>query len=409
MKGMRWGRAGSVGLISVSLVFSGSSAVAVPQPTPPTATVSKGTYFSKTFRTRLSVARNGWVPQRIVVRGSGVRRVLRGKSRTLRLAPGRYRVTVDYREELPAKKGSLSRLRKQGAAISWDGSVQPVSVVDETKWVWDSTIAPNKGVYYRDGFIDPAVVQAYALDLGASVEGRLACLHDYGDLGYDTDSGSVAVAQDDPRLFKPPPESTWLAWPYGPEPDEPGQRNWKPTGNTAFRACSTSYYAFKADQVPADYSWDPIDNYWKWVLRLPDGDWVGHTETRVVGKKWVGTVTAVLPDGSTYQSPVESLEYEIGDPEFPRVRLTLQSGTAPKLKSAQVTGKVRVRAVNAKWPSRGEVKAIKIGMSKAEVFRIIGSAGSLEVKAAGLEVRQWWSGYSVTIGFRGGRVASIVY
>ncbi len=73
---------------------------------------------------------------------------------------------------------------------------------------------------------------------------------------------------------------------------------------------------------------------------------------------------------------------------------------------------IRVQAYNRKCMSTAERRRIRIGMSLDEVRRIIGSNGYVEVRGV-VTVRSWigcgWDSDDITVGFVGGRVASIVY
>ncbi len=92
------------------------------------------------------------------------------------------------------------------------------------------------------------------------------------------------------------------------------------------------------------------------------------------------------------------------DPGSPRLsRLT----AAPRVDRAF---RFVVKPRNSPLVSLGEAKAIRLGMTFAQVFRIVGSYGHQEVKASGLQVRSYPTSYqdlSMVLGFTGGRVASI--
>lgn len=436
---MRSGAVALVGLLITGLGAAGSPAAAMKDPRPPTAHVSKGTYFSTRYKTRFNVRRSGWDVKRIVVRGKGFHRVIRGTRRSLMLAPGAYRVAVDYVEEPdppPSNWESLWDLDFEGAMFTLMGGEQVVSTISVRRWDWDPMADPNKGYDYKGSYESEANVVKWATRVGAVLDGRLACLTtrygvDPSQLVYYYDDDSlryVLVARDDPRIYAPPEQTHWFDYNRDSVPEEPGKVQWQlyytdPSGGR----CD---FAFRAGQVPMDYDWNTVLNRTPWIARLPDGNWRLHEEQVPWTKRWVGTVTAVLPDGGvTYESQVESLERWSGqspdlgnwrpptDPEFPytfpaaaKLRLKRETlPTPPALKSTTVASQFKVRAVNSRWVSRGEAKAIKMGMSKDRVFQIIGSKGSLEVRASGVEVRQWGGWDLLTIGFRNGRVASIVY
>lgn len=414
---MRWGIAVVLPL-SCSLLVPAGPVVASSKPAPAAASVDKGTYFSKTYKTKIRAPNDGWTTKKIIIRGQGTRKEFSGRSGVVLLRPGRYQVTrVYYTLKRPDPNLSLKSLPK-GTQVTYDGSVRAEETSKRSVWKWDPLLDQNKGLAYPYGpYEDPV---AHAQDIGGTYLGRLACLReDLGRFFYFTGSDysadRVYVAEDDPRIYTPPVESPYFVTPesYSYAPDTPGQRQWS-KGTVTVSPC-VYRLAFRLGQAPSDYDFAVYGwNQWKQVFQLPDGNWYQTTEEYVSSFRWRGTVTAMLPSGAVYKGAAlgPSSGTETGAASGLR-RGTLDLQPMPGWnRTKRIARTFPVKAVNAGWASNAEVRAIRMGMTKSQVFRIIGSAGSLEVRASGLEVRQWygrWGGLMVTVGFSAGRVASIVY
>lgn len=400
--------------LASSLLFPAGPALGSSKPTPPTVSVTKGTYFSKSYKANIRAPKDGWITKSVLIAGKGIRKKFAGISGKLLLPPGRYRLTrVYYVLKRPGSVISLKSL-PEGAKVIHEGSVVVAATTRNDVWKWDPLLDQNKGLAYLWDYQDPLF---YARDTGGSYLGRLACLNEslgqlYYNNGDDYFNDQVSVADDDPRIYEPAEESPYLVYSSSLAPETPGQRHWF-DGHLGVSPCP-SRRAFRLGQEPSDFSYTAHWNHWRHVVQLPDGNWYQTTEQSPSSYRWRGTATVTLPSGVTYKGaamgPKVTTESKAASS---RRSGTLDLQPMPGLtRTKRIVKTVNVRGVNAGWASNAEVRAIKMGMSKSEVFRIIGSAGSLEVRASGLEVRQWygrWGDLMVTVGFSGGRVASIVY
>ena len=393
------------------VAFPVSSATADTKPSPPRASVEKGTYFTKKFQTRIRAPGDGWTTKRVILRGHGVRRAVTGKSLRVALKPGRYKVTrIYYALKRPRSKVKLKSLPNT-AVVAYEGSVRILQVGHRSYWEWDPLLATNKGVGYLNQWFDPA---PYANETGGRLLGKLACLK--SDLGkyYYQDGPDyydrVLVSLDDPRIYEPPEGSKWYPDRDSSAPAVEGRLHWRESSAPSLDACFD--YAFRIVQTPADY--DYKYNYWSYALELPDGNWIQKTEEYPTQFGWEGTATARLPNGWTYQGAVSAAAAD-SEPaaaaakRYGYLQLQPRRGTN---RTKRVSGHIIIRAVNAGWASQAEVNAIKIGMTKSTVNRIIGSNGRRAIRAPVTEVRQWygkWGDLVLTIGFRNGQVASLVY
>ncbi len=121
------------------------------------------------------------------------------------------------------------------------------------------------------------------------------------------------------------------------------------------------------------------------TVRIRCADWDGVWG---VEETWSGLTTPTLTLDDVQEVPVD-----------------LQ--TARILKGQWVTQNLTVTPKNAPWPTFGEFKAIRIGMTLQQVKRVVGSAGRLESKGTGFQIRTFYDDMSVT--FLRGRVDSKIW
>lgn len=126
-------------------------------------------------------------------------------------------------------------------------------------------------------------------------------------------------------------------------------------------------------------------------------------------RRFTGTLTCTYAGQGTYTAPLDYRFWPSFESSGPPRNTQLTKVSGGKRWTQKRT--ILVKAQNSNAASRQEARAIKIGMSKADVKRIIGSGGDQEVRAAGgVEVRSYYTTYSdidLIIGYNGGRVSSI--
>lgn len=132
---------------------------------------------------------------------------------------------------------------------------------------------------------------------------------------------------------------------------------------------------------------EPSDFNFTVVVRIVcqdwDGIWSGEVRYRGSPKPYL-----TLADVAYYQVYLDPETFQIFQGQWVVQRFT-------------------VTAKNAPWPTFGEFKAIRIGMTFDQVKRIVGSAGRLESKGTGFQTRIYWDDMAVT--FFGGRVETKVW
>lgn len=385
--------------------------------------VSKGDYFSSTYKVNITDRQDEWDTQWLRIKGGGVSQRWRKASVTTRLKPGKYKVVWRTKVGWPG----LARLAKEGrATITFEGETRVTRTEPREYWSPDATADPDKGLAYwsdpSEGVaVDNTRFGPKALERGATYLGKILCLEydsytkDYYYINKNSSGSRVIVSPTDSRVYTPEPSKGWEPTILYVNGEDTGGWTVNPSdiGNpctlpTLFKDPARTL-AFRVGQEPQDAfvgSWNPRLN----VYALPDGNMVKRTERVPVDGTWSGVVTAEDDRGNLFKGKAlaNSLAPNINNVRVSSVRLT-KRGTEPALRPRTSSANFTVRARNNRCATGREGKAIRLGMTLGQVRNIIGSRGYLDVRGA-VTVRSWLGcGPGVTIGFVGGRVASIVY
>lgn len=371
-------RAFSVAIGTVSIAAAGISPTAASSEGP-RILVKEGDYFSSSFKTYIWSPSDAYGTKRVSIKGPGTTRSWSRNSGSLALKPGRYvgRRVID---RSTIRWSALNNAERHKLTVLLTGSSSITRTSTATSREWDATLDPDKGVAYEhSGW--PTSIPTDLPD-GAEYLGAITCLSPYKwDPDWYSFNERWAIHKESPEVWEVSQPSAWVqasngTWTPGPESGRPCE--------IATRPGTLDSLAGMGRPSGAVYH----------VIQLPDGNFTTRTVTTPIEYTWSGKVTVIDRFGNRYETWARQVSDTPFEPNVNKVfhgKLRITKAVTKNLTPA-VTKHFTVRARNNPGASLREGAEIKVGMTRAQVARIVGSDGQAQMTPPGepLKVRIYY-------------------